>query len=128
MSLLRMLIGVCVLAGCGSAMTSQPSTAAEAPAQTHSDPAEFVAGTNLNEVDPFEKYAGWKLLFDGQTTDGWRNYKQDGIDQGWEVINGALVRAKRVPEISSLVSSTTTSNFSSTSRSRPAGTAGSCFA
>ena len=40
-----------------------------------------------------QKRAGWKLLFDGQTTDGWRNFKQPGISDGWVVEDGALVRA-----------------------------------
>jgi hypothetical protein len=39
-----------------------------------------------------EKAAGWKLLFDGKTTDGWRNYKQTGISPGWKVEDGTLVR------------------------------------
>ncbi len=65
-----------------------------ADAQTTSDPAEFVAGANENTLNRFEKAAGWELLFDGKTTNGWRNFKQDGISDGWQVINGALVRAK----------------------------------
>lgn len=39
-----------------------------------------------------EKAAGWKLLFDGETTSGWRGYKQDEMPPGWNVIDGALVR------------------------------------
>jgi hypothetical protein len=33
------------------------------------------------------------LLFDGKSTEGWRNYKKDGISDGWQVSEGALVRA-----------------------------------
>ncbi len=40
-----------------------------------------------------EELSGWQLLFDGKTTDGWRNYKRDGISDGWRVEDGALVRA-----------------------------------
>ncbi len=40
-----------------------------------------------------ERQAGWRLLFDGRTTRGWRGYKQDRFpDQGWKVIDGCLVR------------------------------------
>ena len=39
--------------------------------------------------------AGWKLLFDGQTTAGWRNYKKTTIGPGWKAENGALVRGTR---------------------------------
>src|SRR5260221_6910989 len=39
-----------------------------------------------------EKKAGWRLLFDGKTTTGWRGYKKDKMPPGWKVIDGALVR------------------------------------
>ena len=35
---------------------------------------------------------GWKDLFDGETTAGWKTYGSDKPIVGWEVINGALVR------------------------------------
>lgn len=47
-----------------------------------------------NTLSPAEKRGGWKLLFDGETTDGWRNYKSDKIGEGWVVKDGALVRTK----------------------------------
>jgi len=45
-----------------------------------------------NSLTEKEKVAGWKLLFDGKTTDGWRGYKKDSMPPGWKVIDGALVR------------------------------------
>src|SRR5262245_8215039 len=39
-----------------------------------------------------EKHAGWRLLFDGKTTDGWRNFKKDAISNGWSVKDDALTR------------------------------------
>ena len=56
-------------------------------------PAPAAAGEN--ELTPSEKRGGWKLLFDGKTTDGWRNYKKDMISGGWKVVDGALVRAEK---------------------------------
>lgn len=47
-----------------------------------------------NKLTDEEKAAGWKLLFDGKTTNGWRNYRQDEIGDGWKVEEGALVRAE----------------------------------
>lgn len=41
-----------------------------------------------------EKRAGWKFIFDGTTTEGWRNYKKDKIGEGWVVKDGALTREK----------------------------------
>ena len=37
-----------------------------------------------------EKQDGWKLLFDGKSTQGWRSFKQNTIS-GWEVQQGNLV-------------------------------------
>jgi hypothetical protein len=47
-----------------------------------------------NTLTEAEKNAGWKLLFDGKTTSGWRGYKMDKMPPGWSVVNGALVRLK----------------------------------
>jgi 3-keto-disaccharide hydrolase len=41
-----------------------------------------------------ERQAGWKLLFDGKTTTGWRGYKMDKMPPGWAVIDGVLTRVK----------------------------------
>jgi hypothetical protein len=48
-----------------------------------------------NTLSAEEKAAGWKLLFDGQSTAGWRNYKKTSIGSGWKVENGALTRADK---------------------------------
>ena len=47
-----------------------------------------------NTLSEKEKAAGWKLLFDGKTTDGWRGYKMDKMPPGWRVLDGALVKVK----------------------------------
>ncbi|MBN2579714.1 MAG: DUF1080 domain-containing protein [Pirellulales bacterium] len=43
-----------------------------------------------NTLTAKEKKEGWKLLFDGKTTDGWRNFRQKKISKGWKVVDGAL--------------------------------------
>ncbi len=44
-----------------------------------------------NQLTDAEKQAGWKLLFDGQTTKGWRGYKQTAMPaKGWRVEDGVL--------------------------------------
>jgi len=45
-----------------------------------------------NQLTSYEKKTGWKLLFDGKSTQGWRNYRQKAINPGWKVEDGALVR------------------------------------
>src|SRR5882762_1229915 len=53
--------------------------------------APLAKGDN-NTLTDAEKKAGWKLLFDGKTTEGWRGYKMEKMPPGWRVIDGALVR------------------------------------
>lgn len=55
----------------------------------------LVAGTMIacsdkhNVLTEQEKQDGWQLLFDGQTTNGWKNYNAEGIT-GWAVEDGCL--------------------------------------
>jgi len=43
-----------------------------------------------NTLTAAEKSAGWKLLFDGASLDGWRSYKTEAVGAGWKVQDGAL--------------------------------------
>ena len=52
-----------------------------------------LAEVPLNGLTEAEKRSGWEVLFDGKTTDGWRNYKKDSVGDGWQIKDGALVRA-----------------------------------
>jgi hypothetical protein len=47
-----------------------------------------------NQLSEEEKKAGWKLLFDGQSFDGWHNFKKDGVKPGWKIMDGTLVCAE----------------------------------
>ncbi len=48
-------------------------------------------GSLTNALTENERVDGWKLLFDGKTTDGWRRaYKDAFPDRGWHVTEGAL--------------------------------------
>jgi hypothetical protein len=47
---------------------------------------------HLNTLTAAEEKAGWKLLFDGTTTNGWRGYKQDAVPSAWHVENGTLMK------------------------------------
>lgn len=57
--------------------------------------ASLAAAGEANTLSEAEKRAGWKLLFDGNTTDGWRNYQAEDISEGWQVRDGQLVRAEK---------------------------------
>ena len=49
-----------------------------------------VAMAQPNTLTAAEKAAGWKLLFDGKSTAGWRGFKAPAPDPGWHVTDGAL--------------------------------------
>jgi hypothetical protein len=50
-----------------------------------------------NTLTPAERQSGWKPLFDGKTTDGWRGYRMDRMPPGWQVMDGTLVRVAGGP-------------------------------
>lgn len=64
-----------------------------------SNPADYSRVNNapeksyfINELTESEKNEGWKLLFDGETTTGWRNaYKGSFPEKGWEIRDGELI-------------------------------------
>ncbi len=66
------------------------SSGKKAEEQTEGQAIEAPAADNTltqAEIDD-----GWKLLFDGETTNGWRGYDRDSFPQaGWVVADGALM-------------------------------------
>src|ERR1022692_996276 len=53
--------------------------------------ASLLAAEPANQLTDKEKAAGWKLLFDGKTTEGWRTFKKQTFpDKGWAVEDGWL--------------------------------------
>lgn len=77
--------GLCFLIGVASIAADNPGDGAEAAAK-------------LNILTGAEKKAGWKLLFDGRTTEGWRRYRGEGMPASWKVVNGSLVSMPRQGE------------------------------
>ncbi len=44
-----------------------------------------------NTLSPYEEAQGWKLLFDGSTTTGWRGAHRESFpESGWDVVDGCL--------------------------------------
>lgn len=72
------------LAGCGTSRGATPVPE---------------AATGPNTLSPLEREAGWRLLFDGVTTRGWRGYLTDSMPDGWQVVAGALTRVSRAGDI-----------------------------
>ena len=82
------LLGAC-LAG---ALSAVPQAALAQQASTNG-PA------TLNTLTTAERAAGWRLLFDGKTTAGWRGWKMDSMPSGWQVVDGTLKRVKPAADI-----------------------------
>jgi hypothetical protein len=54
-----------------------------------SDETAIESAGDENLLTSEEKIAGWQLLFDGKTTDGWKIFK-DRKNNTWEVVDGVL--------------------------------------
>ena len=43
-----------------------------------------------NALTPEEVNSGWKLLFDGKTSTGWRGYNKTEFPKAWEILDGTI--------------------------------------
>ncbi len=77
----RTALGVGVL-GCAPLLFTRSAGAQQTPSHESS----------INTLTDAEREAGWELLFDGHSTDGWRGYMMDAIPDGWQAVNGELTR------------------------------------
>jgi hypothetical protein len=54
-------------------------------------PAQHKSAAPPNTLTAAEKAAGWKLLFDGKTTNGWRGFRRDKFpEEGWVIADGSI--------------------------------------
>lgn len=53
----------------------------------------------MNALSADEAAAGWQLLFDGQSTEGWRNYQASTTAPGWQVVDGTLARVGQAGDL-----------------------------
>ena len=53
----------------------------------------------MNTLTPAEQGAGWRLLFDGKTTTGWRGYKMTSMPADWMVMSGTLMKHSTTEDI-----------------------------
>ena len=74
-----------------SCNTQAKKEAADAPETEETEAAaevqEEAAPNTLTEA---EKADGWVLLFDGETSNGWRGFKKESFPAAWEIVDGTL--------------------------------------
>lgn len=81
---LRKIIGLLACFGMAALLLSS--------CQKSGSPQESRASlSTLNTLTEEEEKAGWKLLFDGETLDGWKRYNHDTIGPLWRVQDGVIV-------------------------------------
>ena len=61
--------------------------------------AASCARSRSADLDPTFITHGWRPLFDGRTTTGWRGFRSDSVPAGWQVVDGALTRVGRGGDI-----------------------------
>ena len=83
-----MAIGISALLAMSCQKSSQDSATAETETADTSIAASSASGENTLTEE--EKAAGWELLFDGTTLNGWKRYNHDSIGPLWTVDNGAI--------------------------------------
>lgn len=52
-----------------------------------------------NQLTKAEKSAGWRLLFDGASLNGWRGFHNDKVPGGWVVENGCIMKTQAKGEL-----------------------------
>ena len=62
-------------------------------------PAPLAAQTAENVLSADERAQGFRLLFDGSSTAGWRGYHSPVMPSGWQAVDGALTRVSRTTDI-----------------------------
>ena len=79
------LLATIAMAACGAGPSDSPVPEAATPTATETSTAP-------NQLTAAEEAAGWKLLFDGVTFDGWRGLGRDAIPAEHWVIDDGTIR------------------------------------
>ena len=77
-----------------STSVQSSTSSSSASVQTSSSASGGLAESNQqpNTLSAAERNAGWQLLFDGSSLNGWRAYQADSIPQAWRVANGSITK------------------------------------
>ncbi|HEX2166018.1 MAG TPA: DUF1080 domain-containing protein [Longimicrobiales bacterium] len=103
--LLAIALGACAPgnADMDDAGAPQPGAAGDTDADgtrgAAADAGAAAASGRANVLTPQEIADGWQLLFDGTTTERWRGYNQEDMPEGWQAVDGSLVRVAQAGDI-----------------------------
>lgn len=92
-SILSLIVCAILLPGTPSLLagTSGQTTPGGVPVDPPPPPAATKSGPGQNILTPQEQDAGWRLLFDGRSFDGWRNFRKAAVvADRWAVEDGCL--------------------------------------
>ena len=80
-------VGLALVTACStnSSIVTDQSQATSAAGAT------AIQAEQNNTLTEEEKQQGWRLLFDGQATNGWRGFQQETIAPGWTAEDGTLM-------------------------------------
>lgn len=65
----------------------------------------------LNTLSRSEERAGWQLLFNGESMEGWRGYKKQNVPSKWTVQDGAITLNKEGGEGGDIITVAQYDNF-----------------
>jgi len=88
MSFTKGNLAAAVLAGLLIVPAARAIFADDKPASASSSATDNNAAPNT--LTNAQKQAGWKLLFNGQNTDGWHSFKRNDVLPGWQVKDGTI--------------------------------------
>ncbi len=56
-------------------------------------------GAKANQLTSADRAAGWRLLFDGNSLQGWRGFHSDKVPEGWVVEDGCIKKVQAQGEL-----------------------------
>ena len=84
--LILVLVAGVLTVGCQQSESVSPEPSEENASEAAPSPP------TVNTLSDEERAAGWELLFDGTSTEGWRGYNKESFpESGWDVQDGNLV-------------------------------------
>jgi len=79
-----------LLAGTAVLAVSCQSGQKKAGEKSAAKETKAAAVPEFNKLLAEEASSGWKLLFDGTTSTGWRGYNKTEFPKGWEIVDGTM--------------------------------------